>query len=411
MSQEELKKRLRVLMNKPENQVCSDCPERQPRWASLIVPPPGSPPGSLPIGAFCCLECSGSHRRLGVHISFVRSINLDSWKEKEVRAMENGGNKKVNLIFEGKLKNFGSLNTKPSAGADGRTRERFIRDKYERRKYFDASALQKAEEESSSSEEESEEEEVVVKKKSGKVVPIRAPSDAARQRAESRKARLNAYRAKETNPSVAIPKKQPAPQPAQEVDLLGFDVTTPAAPPPADPAASSIDLFAQINISSNNTATSSQVTITSTQTQPPAQTPPQAQPQEQPAQPKKYNTDEILSMFNTPAPNNYYQNTPSNAISNMNTMNPYMQQQTMQQHTMQTMPQQQMQQQNMPQQGYNYPMMMQQTTIQQSNPQFQFQAYNMTNNYMGGTTSSSTQMYMKSQQQQGKLDSNGFPMF
>ena len=78
--QKELKKRLKVLMAKPENQVCSDCPERQPRWASLIVPPPGSPPGSSAIGAFCCLECSGSHRRLGVHISFVRSINLDSCK-------------------------------------------------------------------------------------------------------------------------------------------------------------------------------------------------------------------------------------------------------------------------------------------------------------------------------------------
>ena len=93
--------------------------------------------------------------------------------------MENGGNKRVNQLFEGKLKNFGSLNTKPKAGADGRTRERFIRDKYERRKYFDASALQREEE--SSSEEESEEE-VVVKKKSGKMAPIRAPSDAARLR-------------------------------------------------------------------------------------------------------------------------------------------------------------------------------------------------------------------------------------
>jgi len=76
-SQTELKRRLQVLMKKPENMLCCDCPERQPRWASLIVPPPGSPPGSLPIGAFMCLECSGSHRRLGVHIAFVRSVNLD----------------------------------------------------------------------------------------------------------------------------------------------------------------------------------------------------------------------------------------------------------------------------------------------------------------------------------------------
>lgn len=80
MSQAEFKKRLKVLMNKPENQTCADCPERQPRWASLIVPPAGSPPGSIPMGALVCLECSGSHRRLGVHISFVRSINLDSCK-------------------------------------------------------------------------------------------------------------------------------------------------------------------------------------------------------------------------------------------------------------------------------------------------------------------------------------------
>lgn len=131
-----MKKRLKALMDMPGNQVCSDCTERQPRWASLIVPPPGAPAGSLPIGAFCCLECSGSHRRLGVHISFVRSINLDSWKEKEVQAMENGGNVKVNAIFEA------NLNVeKPTNHADLNTRERFIRDKYERRKFYDPSAF------------------------------------------------------------------------------------------------------------------------------------------------------------------------------------------------------------------------------------------------------------------------------
>jgi Putative GTPase activating protein for Arf len=75
--QKEFKRRLKVLMNKPENLTCVDCNERQPRWASLIKPPPGSP-DPMGMGALMCLECSGSHRRLGVHISFVRSVNLDS---------------------------------------------------------------------------------------------------------------------------------------------------------------------------------------------------------------------------------------------------------------------------------------------------------------------------------------------
>ena len=78
--QKALKKRLKKLMQLPANQVCFDCPEKRPTWASLIVPPSGAPPGTEKIGSFCCLECSGSHRRLGVHISFVRSINLDSCK-------------------------------------------------------------------------------------------------------------------------------------------------------------------------------------------------------------------------------------------------------------------------------------------------------------------------------------------
>jgi Putative GTPase activating protein for Arf len=75
--QKEFKRRLKVLMNKSENMTCVDCNERQPRWASLIKPAPGSS-DTLGMGAFMCLECSGSHRRLGVHISFVRSVNLDS---------------------------------------------------------------------------------------------------------------------------------------------------------------------------------------------------------------------------------------------------------------------------------------------------------------------------------------------
>jgi len=190
MSQTVYKKRLKALMNRAENQVCSDCPERQPRWASLIAPPPQSPPGALKIGAFCCLECSGSHRRLGTHITFVRSVNLDSWKGAEVLAMENGGNKKVNAIFEA----FAQHTVKPTTMADGRTRERYIRDKYERRKFFDANVLLSFYNGGSGSDEEEEEESDVEEaptrqRSSKKILPLRSPSDAAMKRAETRKTR------------------------------------------------------------------------------------------------------------------------------------------------------------------------------------------------------------------------------
>ncbi|GAB5037316.1 Hypothetical protein NocV09_07200040 [Nannochloropsis oceanica] len=85
------KKRLENLLKQPDNQVCADCPERGPRWASATM------------GTFICIKCSGIHRNLGVHISFVRSVNLDEWKTEHVEQMERWGNGRARAYFEAEV--------------------------------------------------------------------------------------------------------------------------------------------------------------------------------------------------------------------------------------------------------------------------------------------------------------------
>ena len=157
-----LKKRVTRLLKKQENKFCLDCSKPNPRWITILsVPPPCTSINnhnlnSFSIGGFCCLECSGAHRRLGTHISFVRSIELDSLKESDVEALEcGGGNAAVNRIFEGNLfdKSMGekcvtmvssfstTSSVKPDSKASQKTRELYIRNKYEKKLYIDLKEL------------------------------------------------------------------------------------------------------------------------------------------------------------------------------------------------------------------------------------------------------------------------------
>ncbi|OVA09670.1 Arf GTPase activating protein [Macleaya cordata] len=72
------------------NDKCADCGSPEPDWASLNL------------GVLVCIECSGVHRNLGVHISKVRSLTLDVkvWEPSVITLFQSLGNTFANSVWE-----------------------------------------------------------------------------------------------------------------------------------------------------------------------------------------------------------------------------------------------------------------------------------------------------------------------
>ena len=103
------------IANLESNSYCFDCGFEKPKWASINN------------GIFLCLKCAGIHRNFPLNISLIRSLQIDSWDDKQILFLKKGGNEKfkkflceydinekssIDLKYKSKAANYYRINLK-----------------------------------------------------------------------------------------------------------------------------------------------------------------------------------------------------------------------------------------------------------------------------------------------------------
>ena len=101
-----LQKFFECITAREENRYCADCSNKAPKWASTSF------------GILVCLRCSGIHRKLQVHITKVKSLELDvKWAPEILSLYKAMNNYIANSYWEAKMPQHYA---KPSGASDMR---------------------------------------------------------------------------------------------------------------------------------------------------------------------------------------------------------------------------------------------------------------------------------------------------
>ncbi|XP_070533066.1 arf-GAP with SH3 domain, ANK repeat and PH domain-containing protein 2-like [Ptychodera flava] len=101
------------------NNICCDCNAVDPTWLSTNL------------GILTCIECSGVHRDMGVHISRIQSLTLDVPGTSQLLLATSIGNSMFNDIMEASLDYSQDPPVKPMVVSSMDQRKSYIKAKYE----------------------------------------------------------------------------------------------------------------------------------------------------------------------------------------------------------------------------------------------------------------------------------------